>query len=125
MISLTRLLTRNPRKFRVVMGSLMSVIIVCFISLGFIGGYAVRSTDLRWALEVERHKFDVLASVVVERTPKVIQEIIDLQHSDKEKSEKIICKEMKMSELKADINNIRNIDPSDHNALQELKDLHE
>lgn len=125
MIDLTRLLTRSPRKFRVVMGSLISVIVVCFISLGFIGGYAVRSTDLRWALEVERHKFDVLAGVVVERIPSIMQDIIDLQHSDKEKAEKIIQKEMKMSELKADINNIRNINPSDHNALQELKELHE
>ncbi|SPY08004.1 hypothetical protein [Oligella urethralis] len=120
---LTRELTRNPKKFRSVMCSLIVIILLCFTSLGFIGGYALRSADLRFYLAVEKHKFDLLAGVVVDRMPSIIQSIIDLQYSDVSKEEKIQEKDEKINSLNNTINQLREIDAKDKNLIKKFKEF--
>lgn len=123
MITLTRLLTRNPRKFRAVMCSLIVIILLCFSSLGFIGGYALRSADLRFYLAVEKHKFDILAGVVVDSMPTITQSVIDLQYQDITKEEKILDKDEQLSELNRKIQQIRDIDAKDKDTLEKFKEI--
>ena len=101
-----RLFMGEPRNFKRTMCTLMTIVVVCFASLGFISGYAVRNADVKWSLEVERHKFDVLASVLVEQLPEILQEIVNFQQSV---DEQISTKAQKIEDLKLEIEKIRNM----------------
>ena len=106
MLRRVNLFMREPRNFKHTMCTLMTIVVLCFASLGFISGYAVRNADVKWSLEVERHKFDVLASVLVEQIPEILHEIVNFQQSV---DEQISTKEQKIEDLNLEIEKIRNM----------------